>query len=231
MAARQGKSSALALPVNAGKSQPATRQTRISSFDGIDSTVGDALLSAYADLYGRIQRRLFAQVAAGRSAPSLTQEYLQRYRIPARMFNALRVSLEGKISSVKEVMELRRDDLQRRIVRAQGQIDQASPGTGREWLHQKRRRLGNLKAKLERPESDLEHGRISLCFGARKLWRKQRHLTANGYASHEEWLRDWQTARSDEFFVLGSRDETAGCQLCVARVADDGSLTLRLRGP
>ena len=44
-------------------------------------------------------------------------------------------------------------------------------------------------------------------------------------------LRDWQAARSDEFFVLGSRDETAGCQLCVATVADDGSLTLRLRMP
>ena len=31
--------------------------------------------------------------------------------------------------------------------------------------------------------------------------------------------------------MLGSRDETAGCQLCVATVADDGSLTLRLRLP
>ena len=36
---------------------------------------------------------------------------------------------------------------------------------------------------------------------------------------------------SDEFFVLGSRDETAGCQLCVAAVADDGTLTLQLRLP
>ena len=31
--------------------------------------------------------------------------------------------------------------------------------------------------------------------------------------------------------MLGSRDETAGCQLCVAAVADDGTLTLRLRMP
>ena len=37
--------------------------------------------------------------------------------------------------------------------------------------------------------------------------------------------------RSNEFFVLGSRDETAGCQLCVASVNDDGTLTLRLRMP
>ena len=33
-------------------------------------------------------------------------------------------------------------------------------------------------------------------------------------------------ARSNEFFVLGSRDETSGCQLCVASIADDGSLTV-----
>ena len=70
---------------------------------------------------------------------------------------------------------------------------------------------------------------MRLCFGPKRLWRKQHHLEANGYASHEEWLRDWQDARSNEFFVVGSRDETAGCQLCVATVADDGTLTLRLR--
>ena len=52
-------------------------------------------------------------------------------------------------------------------------------------------------------------------------------MTENGYASHEEW----RGARSDEFFVLGSRDATAGCQLCVASIADDGSLTLVLPLP
>ena len=51
----------------------------------------------------------------------------------------------------------------------------------------------------------------------------------NGHTSHDEWLRDWREARSGEFFVLGSRDEMAGCQLCVATVAEDGTLTLRLR--
>ena len=216
------------MPVSAGKCLPATYQTRIG---GIDRIVGDALLSAYAELYCRIQRKVFAQVSAGRSAPSLKQEYLQRYRIPARMFNAIRVSLEGKVASVREQRLMRQDELQRRIARAQRQIAQASPGTRREWLHQKRRRLGNLKAKLERLESDIVAGRIRLCFGSRRLWRKQNHLKANGYSNHREWLKDWQTARSDEFFVLGSGDETAGCQLCVATVADDGSLTLRLRLP
>ena len=72
---------------------------------------------------------------------------------------------------------------------------------------------------------------VRLCFGSKRLWRKQHDLEANGYSSREEWLKDWRAARSDEFFVLGSRDETAGCQLCVASVADDGTLVLRLRMP
>ena len=59
-----------------------------------------------------------------------------------------------------------------------------------------------------------------LCFGSKRLWRKQHHLEANGYASHQEWLSDWREARSNEFFVLGSRDETAGCQLCVFADSD-----------
>ena len=105
------------------------------------------------------------------------------------------------------------------------------PGEEGRWqqVHQKRRRLGNLQSKLAGLEADIAAGRVRLCFGSKRLWRKQHHLETNGYASHEEWLADWRGARSGEFFVLGSRDETGGCQLCVAAIADDGSLALRLR--
>ena len=98
-------------------------------------------------------------------------------------------------------------------------------------VHQKMRRLDNLRSRLARVEADAAAGLVRLCFGGRKLWRKQHHLEANGYGSHEEWLAGWRDARSGEFFVLGSRDETGGCQLCVAGIAGDGSLTLRLRMP
>ena len=58
---------------------------------------GDATLAAYGERYGRVQRQLFAAFAAGRSVTSLKGEYLREYGIPARMFNAVRVSLEGKM--------------------------------------------------------------------------------------------------------------------------------------
>ena len=209
----------------------ATYQTRVRDYAGLGRTDGDAALSAYAELYGRVERNLFASVAAGKTATSLKSEYLKRYEIPARMFNGVRISLEGKIASVREQQKLRLDDMARRIARAEVQVAVAEQDGSWNRAHQKRRRLTNLAHRRQVLETDVAEGRVRLCFGSRRLWHKQHNLEANGYGSHEEWLADWRDARSDEFFVLGSRDESAGCQLCVASVADDGSLTLRLRMP
>ena len=197
----------------------------------MNRAAGDAALDAYAELYGRVEHKLFADVAADRSATSLKSAYLERYGIPARMFNAVRVSLEGKVASVKEQQKLQLDSLGRRTARAEQQVSDGAERGHWEQVHQKRRRLANLRHRVAALEADVAEERVRLCFGSKKLWRKQHHLGANGYGSHEEWLADWQEARSDEFFVLGSRDETAGCQLCAAAVADDGTLTLRLRMP
>ena len=161
----------------------------------------------------------------------MKSEYLKRYGIPARMFNAVRVSLEGKIASVKEQQKLQLDSLGRRIARSQRQIADAAEHGRWDQVHQKRRRLATLQTRLAALEADIAQERVRLCFGSKRLWRKQHRLEENGYASHGEWLADWQNARGDEFFVLGSRDETSGCQLCVASIADDGTLTLRLRMP
>ena len=208
-----------------------TYQTRVVDYSSMNRAAGDAALDAYAELYGRVEHKLFADVAADRSATSLKSAYLERYGIPARMFNAVRVSLDGKVASVREQQKLRLDDLQRRIARAERQVSDAAERGRQGQVHQKKRRLANLRHRLSALETDIAAGRVRLCFGSKRLWRKQHHLEANGYASHQEWLRDWREARSNEFFVLGSRDETAGCQLCVATVADDGTLTLRLRMP
>ena len=214
-------------------SSPQTRtyQTRITGYEGRDRADGDAGLSAYGELYGKVQRQLFAAVAAGRSAASLKSDYIKEHGIPARLFNAVRVSLDGKVSAVRAAQRLRVDGLERRIAQGEWQVGKAEEQGRCQQVHQKRRRLANLRHRLVGLEADIAAGRVRLCFGSRRLWRKQHHLEQNGYASHAEWLREWQDARSNEFFVLGSRDETSGCQLCVASIADDGSLTLRLRMP
>ena len=208
-----------------------TYQDRIRSFPDDDPVKGDAALSAYAVLFGRIERDLFSRFCAGTSLSSLKNEHLVKYLIPARMFNSLRVSLEGKISAVRESMDRHIESLRTRIKRAEAQIAHAIERSNLNAAHQKRRRLAILARRLASVLFDKSSGRVRLCFGSKKLWRRQYHLEANGYASHEDWLADWRDARSGEFFVLGSKDETSGCQLCVATVQDDGRITLRLRLP
>ena len=169
-----------------------TYQIRIADYGDVEPIEGEAALAAYAELYGRVQRKLFADFSAGELPASLKRVYLQRYGIPARMFNGLRVSLEGKVSSVRETMALRRDSLQRRIGRAELEIAKAVERGRWAQVHHKRRRLANLRFRLAGLEADVAAGRVRLCFGSKRLWRKQYALHSNGYGSHEEWLSDWR---------------------------------------
>ena len=83
-------------------------------------------------------------------------------------------------------------------------------------LHQKKRRLQMLDARLLALQADHDAGRVRIAFGSKKLFRAQFDLEANGFASHDAWRDEWRASRSSQFMVLGSKDETAGCQGCVA---------------
>ena len=107
---------------------PGTYHTRVSDDFGV-------ALAAYGELYSRIQRKLFSDVCAGRSAVSLKSAYLKRYGIPARMFNGIRVSLDGKVSSIVEQQKLLVDDLQGQITRAERQILEASEHSRWQQVH------------------------------------------------------------------------------------------------
>ena len=77
----------------------ATYQTRVSGYVGLDREAGDAALATYAELYGQVERKLFAEVAAGRSAAPLKSDYIRERGIPARLFNAVRITLDGKVKA------------------------------------------------------------------------------------------------------------------------------------
>ena len=120
----------------------ATYQTRISC--------DDAALSAYAALYGRVQRRLFAEVSSGRSGASMKRGYVREYGIPARMFNAVRVSLEGKVSGARESQLLHIETLKGLVRRAGRELANAGKKGDRHGVHQKTRRLHNLEHRPTR---------------------------------------------------------------------------------
>ena len=207
----------------------ATYQTRISDYGDMVRAGGDATLSAYAELYGQVQRRLFADVAAERSAVLLKREYIKEHGIPARMFNAVRVSLEGKVSAVRAAQRLRVDSLERRIAPGERQVAEAEEPGRWQQVHQKRRRLANLRSRLAGLEADIAAGRVRLCFGSKRLWRKQHHLRPMATPVMRNGYRTGGTPAATSSSCWAAGMKPAGCQLCVASIADDGSLTLRLR--
>ena len=72
--------------------------------------------------------------------------------------------------------------------------------------HQKKRRLACLQYKAAKLDKRLQ--RPALCFGSRRLLRKQHHLKANGYKTHGEWRNDWLFHRNSQSFWLGSHEES-----------------------
>jgi IS605 OrfB family transposase len=204
-----------------------TFQTRLSL------TESQALaMDAYAGLYGKVEHSLFAAMQKDASINVLKREFLPKFGITARQFNAVRVGLEGKIDSIKARRPELIAELQSRIKKAQKVVSVLSlrPSKAAK-LHQKKRRLHILQTKLDVMQADHKSGKVRLCFGSKRLFRAQFDLQANGYADHAAWKAGWTGARSDQFFVLGSQDETAGNQSCQAGIQEDGSLTMDLRMP
>lgn len=198
-----------------------TYQTRISH-------TPDTLLSTYASLMARVEHCLFADIAKGKKANDLKSSYLIRFGITARQFNSVKIQLEGKIASIKtrhlQLIEQKKEQikaLEKKLPKIQDKNTQ----------HVKKRRLKTLQTRLHRLEKARNEGKISLCFGSRKLLGAHLRLEENGYTSHEEWKRDWQQARKCEIFIIGSKDETGGNQSCTASLAEDGSINLRVRLP
>src|SRR5271170_6126308 len=60
------------------------------------------ILCESADLLPRIRHRLFADIPSGKTSSELKSPYLKTYQITARHYNALRVEVEGKITSIKQ---------------------------------------------------------------------------------------------------------------------------------
>ena len=89
-------------------------------------------------------------------------EYIDEYGIPARLFNAARITLDGKVSAVRQSQLLQLDSLRRWVSRAERQVAEAEEQDRWQQVHEKRRRLANLKFRRSGLEADLAAGRVRL---------------------------------------------------------------------
>lgn len=116
----------------------------------------------------------------------------------------------------------------------------------KEAVFQAQTKVAKLKAAIQRLNQRLKQGSTSMVFGTKKALRQQAALLlereqavgAADFARLAEldhtlalWRKEWDFKRSGQFLVVGSKDESGGCQGCVARIASDDSVTLEVKLP
>jgi IS605 OrfB family transposase len=199
-------------------------------------------LNQFADLYGKISRRLFVDLSIKKlHLNDLKSAYIIKYGITARQFNSIRIDVEGRTRSV---IELKKEELaskkrkllsyEKRLIkvekklatakklRLKGKVTQ-SQKQNKHLLHQFKRKIASLKRSLILVEEQIK--KPNICFGSKALFREQFNLEQNNHTSHEAWKREFDLARSSGIFVVGSKDESHGNQTCQFT---DGKLKLRL---
>ena len=186
-------------------------QTKTFTYQTRFSLSEENALDAYAALFCKLERKLFAQLMAKASISELKRNYIATYGITARQFNSLHYSIKGKISSAKECQKRNIEKIKDKIFRLEKKLKtrkKLSPAV----LFNKTCSLNRLKKKLKNLEEALKNGKVPICFGSNKLFREQFHLENK---THEEWKKDWIALRNNQFFSIGSKDETSGNQSCV----------------
>ena len=97
--------------------------------------------------------------------------------------------------------------------------------------HQQKRRAEILRKRIERDREIAATAVPPVVFGSKALLQQRAAIHPNDLDGLAAWRRKWERARTAQFLVIGSSDETAGCQSCVATANPDGRLSLALRLP
>jgi IS605 OrfB family transposase len=153
---------------------------------------------------------------------------MREFGLTARQYNAILRTLDGMWSSYRERLAGFIDEDRVRLASLKRGSLKDDSAVRR---HHRARRIARIEQRLQQREHDRETGRVRFCFGSRRLFNAQHALAENGYADHAAWRSAWRAQRSSQFFVLGSKDETAGCQGCVLTHAGDERFVLRVRLP
>jgi len=202
------------------------KQTKTFTYQTRFSLPQENPLDAYAALFCNLERKLFAKLTAKENINELKRNYIATYGITARQFNSLHYSIKGKIASAKECQSRNIDKIKDKISQLEKKL-KTSKKLSPAVLFTKTCSLNRLKKKLKGLEEASKNGKVPICFGSNKLFHEQFHLENK---THQEWKKDWIAKRNNQFFSLGSKDETAGNQSCVLTLKES-KFSLRLRLP
>jgi len=170
---------------------------------------------------GHAKRCIFQELnSKKRSLNDIKRDAQIKFGITARQFNSIRIEIGGLLQAYRELVARNEKKLSQRLRKKKEALKVEKDLFKKHHLKRKVKSLGlEIKTLKENKK------KASICFGGKKLFRKQFYLKENDYSSHEHWKKDWQEVRNSGFFVVGSKDESFGNQSCQFK---SGRLQLRL---
>lgn len=198
-------------------------------------------LAAQDELYGRISRAMHVRMLRGENQGRIEKALATEFGVDSTTVRNVWHALKGVHRGIRESQVVRQKDLKRSVLSIQKWIAKTEKRISklleknecvkklRFNLHHKKRRLAIQQQKLAKLTAQIETGYISVAFGSKRLFNAQHHLEVNGYESHNEWLANWQSARSGNFMMVGSKTYASGNQLC--RLTSEGQLVVTVPLP
>lgn len=97
-------------------------------------------------------------------------------------------------------------------------------------LYHQKNKLNSLNIKYDNLDYQIKHKIYKICFGTKRVFKKQYNLSANNYKTHEKWRNDFRKCRDKNIWLIGSINEKDGNQMCALSYneeTDTFSISLR----
>ena len=97
-------------------------------------------------------------------------------------------------------------------------------------LYHQKNKLNSFNIKYDNLDYQIKHKIYKICFGTKRVFKKQYNLLANNYKTHEKWRNDFRKCRDKNIWLTGSINEKDGNQMCTLgynEETDTFSISLR----
>ena len=198
---------------------------------GIESKIEYVpILDVLGDNYERLRRIGLNDMQQGMSESSIEKSYQSKFNIQWAWADSIATEVKQTYSQLTTAKKLNitriREQIKKKIAKAKT-IYKSLSNVKNPTPEQKNKALG-LKSKLlkiaglKRQLIKLETtDRLHICFGSKKLFNAQYHLTKNGYANHAQWLHDWRKKRGGRFYCVGKSQAGGGTMIKIFQVSGD----------
>ena len=211
-----------------------------------------ALVPFYAKIYRFVWQEVMhnsISILSGKNKSSYNTYLQRKFYISKRMANSVIADVVGTYNAVLELKKYELSQLDGKIdgsykklekynlrlerfkdvnINKLSKQDRRTYKRLRFAVWQRLQRINRLNQKRDVLERSIQRGKVSVCFGTKKLFKAQWFLEENGFASHEEWLKTFRQNRDKNILFLGTKDEKSCNQMFqLAKIDDSYQIKVR----